>query len=320
MKTAIADSLLKQGLITQTERENIEADRPLSLHWDLRSLLYLGILLATTAVGILIYKNIDTIGHDVLLIFISVLTIACFAYCLKKSVGYQHTKITTTGIWPDYILLTGCLLLLSMVAYAQFQYNFFGSRWGLALFIPMVLLFIAAYYFDHLGVLSLAITNLAAWAGIAITPTKILQQNDFSEERIMFIALLLGALLIAISVFSKAKKIKEHFSFTYKNFGIHLLFISILAILFYYENFYLLNIVWLGIAAFLLYKESLKERSSYFLVFTLLYAYIGLSYVVVRLLSFDYMTAIYAIVLYFIFSGIGLISVFKILQKKIKTI
>lgn len=319
MKTALAESLLKENLITQNEREKIEADRPLSLHWDLRSILYLGILLATTAVGILIYKNIDTIGHDVMLVIIAISTIACFAYCWKKSVGYRNTKIDSAQIWPDYVLLTGCLLLLTLIAYAQFQYNFFGNRWGLALFIPMVLLFIAAYYFDHLGVLSLAITNLAAWAGITITPTRILQQNDFSEERIMFIGLLLGAFLIAISIFSKYKNVKAHFSFTYKNFGIHVLFISLLAILFYYENLYLLNILWLAGAAFLMYQEAMKERSSYFLVFTLLYFYVGISYFFVRLMLFDDMAAVYGIILYFIISGIGLIVVFQKLQKKIKT-
>ncbi|MDQ6764326.1 MAG: hypothetical protein M3015_17115 [Bacteroidota bacterium] len=63
----------------------------------------------------------------------------------------------------DYILLFGCLSLLTFVGYLQFEYNVFGNKWGLATFIPMVVLFMAAYYFDHLGVLILAIVNLAAW-------------------------------------------------------------------------------------------------------------------------------------------------------------
>jgi hypothetical protein len=77
-----------------------------------------------------------------------------------------------TKIWPDYILLLGCLLLLILIAYLQFQYNVFGNRYGLATFIPMVLLFISAYYFDHIGVLTMAITNLAAWAGITSYATS----------------------------------------------------------------------------------------------------------------------------------------------------
>lgn len=182
----------------------------------------------------------------------------------------------------------------------------------------MVLLFMAAYYFDHLGVLSLAITNLGAWAGITITPTTILQQNDFNEARIMFAGLVLGSFLLGLSVFSGHKKIKAHFSFTYKNFGIHLFLISMLAILLHYDRFYLLNFLMLSLAAFLLYKNAISEGSIYFLVVTLLYFYVGLSYVIVRLLSFDSSAGIYGIILYFIFSGIGLVVVFKKLQKKIK--
>lgn len=318
MKTALAEELFRKELITQTELENIRIEKPLSVHWDLRSLLYLGILLLTTSIGILIYKNIDTIGHDVLLIIISVLTLASFIYCFKTANGYRNTKINPSTIWPDYILLIGCLLLLTLVGYAQFQYNIFGTRWGLALFIPMVFLFLAAYYFDHLGVLSLGITNLAAWAGVAITPTTILQQNDFNEERIMFTGLALGALLVGLSVLSKSKNIKAHFSFTYKNFGAHVFFISLLAMIFTYEGIYLLLLLALAIVAFVFYKMAISEGSSYFLVVTLLYFYIGLSYAVVRLLSIDFSGGIYGMLLYFIFSGIGLITIFKKLQKKIK--
>lgn len=317
MKIELADILFKKDLITQSELENIRQERPLSVHWDLRSLLYLGVLLITTATGILIYKNIDTIGHDALLIILSVLMLACFAYSYKKATGYNNTKISGTTIWSDYILLIGCLLLLVLVGYLQFQYNLFGTRWGMALFIPMVLLFIAAYYFDHIGVLSLAIINLAAWAGIAITPTTLLRQNDFNEISVMFTGLALGGFLIVLSILSVQKNVKAHFSFTYKNFGIHLFFISMIAILFYYEKVYLLNFLVLSLAAFLLYKNAFKEKSSYFLVVTLLYFYVGLSYVVIRILSIDDMFAIYTILIYFIFSGISLIMVFKHLQKKI---
>ena len=318
MKTALSDILLQKDLITQSERENIQSEHPLSVHWDLRSVLYLGVLLVTTAIGILIYKNIDTIGHDVLLIVIAVLVFICFAYCFKRSNGYQHTKLNVSAIWPDYILLAGCLLLLTLVGFAQFQYNFFGNRWGLALFIPMVLLFISAYYFDHIGVLSLAITNLAAWAGIAITPAAILQQNDFNEERIMFTGLVLGVFLFAISVLSQSKNIKAHFAFTYKNFGIHLFFIFLLAILFYYDLFYLITFLVLTVATFFSVKNSIQESSFYFLVITILYFYIGLSYVAVRLLAINSMGDFYGVILYFIFSGIGLIAIFKNLQKKLK--
>lgn len=323
MDVKLFEKLFQQQLISETELEKItlQQQAPVSVHWDVRTLLYLGIVLLTTGLGIVVYKNIDTIGHDIMIIVIAIACLGCFAYCLKKSKGYSNKKIESPNIWFDYVLLLGCLLLLTFVAYIQYQYNVFGNRLGMATFIPMVILFVTAYYFDHLGVLSLAITNLAAWAGISATPLQVLENNDFNNDQIIYTGLVLGLGLVAISFLSKNRNIKEHFAFTYKNFGIHLLFISCLAAMFYFENIYL---VWFAVLAgicFFFFKNALKENSFYFLVITLLYAYIGLSYVVIELLFLagDGIGAVYLGLIYFIASGIGLIRLFihynKILKK-----
>ena len=53
----------------------------------------------------------------------------------------------------------------------------------------MVVLFFCAYFFDHIGILSLAITNLAAWVGIVVTPAEILKSNDFNSVTIIYTGL-----------------------------------------------------------------------------------------------------------------------------------
>jgi Predicted membrane protein (DUF2157) len=312
-----------EKLVSDEEFNNItlQKDKPVSVHWDLRTLFYLGIVLVTTALGILIYKNIDSIGHEAILIIIALVCAMCFGYCIKNSKGYTNKKSASPNIWFDYVQLLGCLLLLTFTGYIQYEYNVFANRWGLALFIPMVILFIAAYYFDHLGVLSLAITNLAAWAGILITPLRILKENDFNNTHVMFAGLVTGAVLVAVSLMSQFKNIKAHFAFTYKNFGTHILFISVMALMIYFEKIYLVWFIGLIIISFLFFKNALKENSFYFLVVTLLYAYVGLSCVVIKLFlmtRFD-MGQVYLSFIYFIVSGIGLIKLFiyynKILKK-----
>ena len=311
MDIRIFKKLLIERLITHDEFEKIQLheQEPVSVHWDLRILLYLGIVLLTTSLGILVYKNIDTIGHDVIVIVIALLCTACFWYSFKNANGYSNKKITSPNTWFDYILLMGCLLLLTFVGYLQFEYEIFGNRWSLATFIPMVLLFIAAYYFDHLGVLSLAIVNLAAWVGISVTPLQMLKENDFSNARLIYSGIVLGTLLVAVSFASVYKNIKAHFYFTFKNFGCHILLISLLAAMFYFENYYLLWFLLLSAACFLFFKSALKENSFYFLVITILYAYIELSYVVIQLLFSEHSgdISIYSAIIYFILSGIGLI-------------
>lgn len=322
MDIKLFEKLFQQQLVSDTELAKIKTQEQeaISVHWDMRTLLYLGILLLTTGIGIIVYKNIDTIGHDVIVAIIAVACTACFAYCLKNAKGYSNKKIVSVNIWFDYVLLLGCLLLLTFIAYIQFQYNVFGNRLGMATFIPMVLLFIAAYYFDHLGVLSLAITNLAAWAGISATPLQILEDNNFNDEQIIYTGLVLGAGLVAFSFFTKARKIKAHFEFTYKNFGVHILFICCLAAMFYFESMYLIWFVVLAAIGFFFFKNALKENSFYFLVITMLYAYIGLCYVVIQLLflSGDGIGAVYLGLLYFIASGFGLIRLFIHYNKIIK--
>lgn len=323
MDKRIFQKLLHEELITHSEFEKVVSQEfePVSVHWDLRTLLYLGIVLLTTALGILVYENIDTIGHSVIIISIGILCAGCFWYCTKNAQKYSREKITSINIWFDYILLLGCLLLLTFVGYLQFEYNVFGNRWGLATFIPMVLLFTAAYYFDHLGVLSIAIVNLATWVGITVTPLQILRSNDFGSTRLIYSGLVLGVLLVTVSFASVYYHIKAHFYFTYKNFGCHIFLISLLAATFNFEQLYFLWFLALLATCYFLYINALKEKSFYFLVISILYAYIGLSYVVVRLLfsSNAEEGAAYLGIFYFILSGIGLIMLLIHLNKLLKT-
>ncbi len=322
MDKRVFKKLLKEEIITDAEFEKIELSEsePLSVYWDLRTLLYLGIVLLTTALGILVYKNINTIGHDVVIIAIAILCAGCFWYSFKNASPYSNKKITSSNAWFDYILLMGCLLLLTFFGYLQFEYEIFGNRWGLATFCPMILLFISAYYFDHVGVLSLAIVNLAAWVGISVTPLQLLTKNDFGDARLIYSGIVLGTLLVAISFASVSKNIKAHFCFTYKNFGFHILLISLLAAVFYFENYYLFWALLFLPVCFFIFRNGLKENSFYFLVVTILYAYIGLSYVFIRLLftANDGDESIYLAIIYFIVSGIGLIWLFIHYNKIIK--
>ncbi|MEO8711623.1 MAG: DUF2157 domain-containing protein [Parafilimonas sp.] len=316
----IFEQLHQQNFITQKQLDKIKQQQPVSVHWDIRTLLYLGILLITTALSIIVYKNIDTIGHTAILIAIGIACAACFMYCFKKTNRYQHAKVESPNILFDYILLSGCLLLLTFIGYLQYEYNVFGNRWGLAVFIPMVILFFCAYYFDHIGVLSIAITNFAAWLGITVTPLQILKQNNFGDTHLISTGIILGAALIIFSIITQQKNIKAHFAFTYKNFGVNILFIALLSAMFNYDNIYLVWFLIIMAVAYLLFNNAVKQNAFYFFVITVLYAYIALCYVVIELLTSvgGDMGVIYLGLIYFIGSGIGLIRLLMYYNKKLK--
>jgi Predicted membrane protein (DUF2157) len=325
MNYSLFEKLYEDGILTAASLEKVkeqQSKRLFSVHWELKTILYLGVLLLSTGLGILVYKNIDSIGHQAILLFIALISAGGFVYCFKTKLPFSTGKVASPNSFFDYILLLACLSFVTFIGYLQYQYHFFGDRFGLVTFIPMVVLFFTAYFFDHLGILSLAITNLAAWVGIAVTPTQILKENDFNSGTIIITAAVLGIGLIATGIITRKQDIKSHFAFTYINFGMHLLFISTLAGMFQFENIYLLWFLFLIGIAFYFYKEAMRTKSFYFLLILTLYSYIGLSYVVIQLLFYTLhadMGGVYLAFLYFIGSAAGLILFLIRINKKIKT-
>lgn len=324
MDNQLFEQLHSEGILSGSSLQKIkekEANRLFSVHWEIKTLMYLGVLLLSAGLGILIYKNIDSIGHNVILLFLILLCAGSFYYCFKQKLLFSVKRVASPNALFDYLLLLACLSFITIIAYLQYQYNFFGNRYGLASFIPMTVLFLSAYYFDNIGILSLAITNLAAWLGITVTPLEILKTNDFNDTTIILTGLLLGAFLITVALISVQKNFKKHFQFTYTNFGMHILFISCIAAMLHFENVYLLWFLLLMGMAFYFYTKALSERSFYILLITTLYAYFGITYVAINLLSmmrWQDLGPFYLGFIYFIASGIGLVLFLIRTNKKIK--
>ena len=326
MKNYLFEKLHEEGLLTATslEKRKVQQSKKLfSVHWELKTILYLGVLLLSAGLGILVYNNIDSISHQAILLFIALLSAGGFTHCYKTKPPFSTSKVASPNSFFDYVLLLACLTFVTFIGYLQYQYHFFGDRFGLVTFIPMIVLFFTAYFFDHLGILSLGITNLAAWAGIAVTPTQILKENDFNNSTIILTGLILGITLIAAGIISRRRAIKAHFAFTYTNIGMHILFISTLAGMFQFDSIYLLWFLLLAGIASYFFREALRTKSFYVLLILTLYSFLGVSYVIMRLLFYTIYTdigGVYIFFLYFIGSGIALILFLIRMNKKIKTI
>lgn len=326
MDQLLFEKLHSKGFISDESFEKIKLhsnEKKLSVHWELRTILYLGVLLLTSGLGILVYKNIDTISHQAVLILIALISCCGFYYCFKNKLPFSTKKVEAHNSFFDYVLLLACLCFIIFIGYWQFEFHLFGDKYGLATFVPMIVLFFCTYFFDHLGILSLAITNLAAWVGIVVTPKQILIANDFNSSTIIITALLLGIALILAGKLTILQNIKTHFEFTYTNFGLHIIFIACLAGLFHFDAIYFLWFIALIIIAVYFYYAALKTRSFYFLLMLTIYGYIGLSYVILRLLFRSMnadMASTYLAFLYFIISAIALILFLIRMNKKLKEV
>jgi hypothetical protein len=324
MDTNVFEQLHREGLLGEESLAKIidrKGHPQVSVHWEIKTLLYLGILMLSGGLGMLVYKNIDTIGHQAILGFIALVCAGCFYYCFKNKIAYSNEQVAAPNAFFDYVLLLACSTFIIFIGYLQYHYQLFGSRYGLASFFPMLVLFFSAYYFDHLGILSMAIVNLAGWLGITITPIKILTSNDFNSGRIIFTGLGLGVILLLLALATRIKRIKPHFEFSYSNFGTHILLISCLAAMFHFESVYLGWFLLLAVLTYYFYRRAIMEKSFYFILVTIVYAFVGISWVVIQLLdkmTGDTMLMLYAGFLYFIVSGIGLVVFLMRTNKKLK--
>ncbi len=294
-----------------------------SIHWELKTILYLGVMLLSTGLGIFIYLNIDTIGHTAIVTIIGFFCAACFAYCYKNRKPFTWQEIVNKHPFADYILLLGCLLFLSFEGYLQFQYSVFGTRCGMAALIPSLLFFLVAYRFDHKGILSIAITGLGGWLGLTITPLNVFEQ-DFGTQSLIYAGIGLGAFLTLVSYAITIKDWKKHFSFFYFNFGMQLLFLCTLSAIFIMNSLVFIFYSLLVGLCYLSYIYARKEQSFYFLLMAALYGYIGVTTFFIRFTLGSSSSVLgedvfFITLLYFILSCIGIIYFFFNYKKFLKS-
>lgn len=322
MKTqTLLQNLQQKDLISPEQSTLIleyENDKSFSLHYELRTLLYLGITLLTSGLGVLVYQNLDTIGHGVIVTLITTITLACFTFTFWKRECFTWLEVKNSHYFSDFVLLLGCASFLILEGYLQFQYDLFGLKYGLVTFIPAILFFFCAYFFDHRGVLSMAITAFASWVGVSIAPFSVLEKNSFSAPDFLFTAIILGLVLSAMGFISEYKNLKKHFSFTYLLLGSNLTLIATLSGMFSDANWsvvYALITLTLCVGLFLYAR---KTQSYIFLLMGVIYVYIVLTYLLFKfaepIINSEsvYMFTMY----YFLLSGVGVI-VFLMRIKKI---
>jgi hypothetical protein len=324
MSLSIFENLHTRGIISTPSIEklrNFYAHPKVRVHLEIRTLLYLGVLLISSGAGILIYKHIDSIGHLAIVLGLAATTLGCYAYCFFYNHRFSAMEVKSPSMLFDYILLLGSSLLLILFGYFQFQYNMFGNRLGLATFIPMCFLFATAYFFDHRGVLSLAITNLAAWVGVTINRQSVFGLSSLDNERTIYAAVSLGIFLVVLSLLVRQKNIKSHFHSIYHQFGTHIGFIAINAAIIYFDRTYVLWLIVLLATGFYHLRKARLESSFYYMVISCLYCYFGISYIITMQLhnGFDTDLETYAILFYLLFSGIGMAVLLIYLNKKLKT-
>jgi hypothetical protein len=234
MNPEVADAIgvLRERTILSNEQARhllVVARRArVSVRAELKALLYGGVLLAVSGVGLFLKENQDRIGPAALASLLALAAAGCFFYVHRRSPAFSWGPSAAPHVAADYVLLLGVLLVGSDLAYIEQHFRFLGADWAYHLLVLSVVAFAAAYRFDSRVVLSLALSSFAAWRGLS---TGRLLETVFADRpgEIRANAVLCAALFLAAAFLSVRAKKKAHFEPVFAALGWVLLFCGLLS-------------------------------------------------------------------------------------------
>lgn len=140
----------------------------LSVHAELRALLYAGVLLILGGVGVLVEQNLERIGPLAIAVALGLAALAALAWVVRVAPPFSWGEAASAHLAFDYILLLGVLLAAADLAFIEVKFTPLGAHWPWHLLLVALLTGLAAFRFDSRVVFSLALSTFAAWRGVAV--------------------------------------------------------------------------------------------------------------------------------------------------------
>ena len=183
----------------------------LSVHWELRALLYVGVLLVTGGVGLLVKENLDRIGPVAIAAGIGLAAAAALGWVVRVAPPFSWREIPSPNLAFDYVLLLGVLLAGADLAYVEVRFTPLGANWSWHLLIVSVLTALAAFRFDSRVVFSLALSTFAAWRGVSAARFGTDLWWNGTENAVRWNAIACGVLFAGLGLVLKRTERKAHF-------------------------------------------------------------------------------------------------------------
>jgi hypothetical protein len=283
----IYKELSERKLVTEKQFGFLEAIRTkkiVSLYYELRLILYLGIMLLSGGVGYFAYQNMGIIGHLLSMFLLGVAIIVGFNFIKKFAKPYTNLSVTIDLIYFDYILILVSLLVISLITYIEVYFNLVNALINWTSFFSAALLLFMAYRYDNRALLSMGITALAAAVGISISLVDWAKGDWSFTSNLYVISILLGVFLIIAEQVTYRYGIKKHFRFTFQNFGLILFFVGCIAALSDRTNglFYALLMF---VSAGILTYYTWREKEFLFFLYSNIAGYIALTYLVFKMID-----------------------------------
>ena len=246
-----------------------------SVRVEIRALLYLGVLLVTSGLGIFVVEHHAHIGRWAIAASIAIASAACLAWVIRSAPPFLWGEVASPSVAFDYILLLGLLLFASDLGYIEAEFTLLGPRWVHHLLVVASVYVVAAYRWDSRIVLSLALSTLAAWRGVSVSlMARSLGTGDTGALREN--AVVLGLLYVIAAVLSVRLDRKAHFEEIFGNAGLLLLFGGLVSGVMLSELDWGIWLVALLVAAAAVMWISFRVGRSAYFAEAVLASYVGL--------------------------------------------
>src|SRR5438132_11332593 len=163
--------------ITRLRRDNVlgQAQAPLfdrvarrrvvSVRFEIRALLYAGVLLLASGVGLLVKEHRQDIGPWAIAGGIALAAVSCLVWVTRTAASFSWGAVPSPNVAFDYVLLLGLLLFASDLAYVEVEFTLLGPKWPHHLLVVGVVYLLGAYLWDSRTILGLAPDHAGRMAG-----------------------------------------------------------------------------------------------------------------------------------------------------------
>jgi hypothetical protein len=193
-----------------------------SVRFEIRTLLYVGVLLLTSGVGVLIALHQEEIGPPAIAAGIALAAAGSLIWVARRAAPFSWGEVPSPSVAFDYVLLLGLLLVAADLAYVEVQFTMLGPRWAYHLLIVGGVYLLAAYRWDSRTALGLALASLAAWRGLSVSLVPAMIGPGVAAD-LRASAIVLGALYVGAAVLSVRLARKPHFEEVFASTGLLLL-------------------------------------------------------------------------------------------------
>jgi len=243
-----------------------------SVFVELNALLYLGVLAVAAGVGWTVTTYSARLGDAAILSSLACVFCWSLYYCFARALPYSHRQVEQPGLAFEYVLYLGCLIFAIELGYLESRFRLFPLDWDHYLLLSSALFFALAYRFDNRLVLSLALSSLAAWFGVRVPRFGLLPGDSLRAY-----ALVYGGLVAVAGTALYRADIKKHFLEAYLHVAANVLFVALVSGVVGRDSEGLLYLMaLLGLAGVAIF-EGVQLRKFAFVVYGVVYGYLGIS-------------------------------------------